>query len=144
MTGPLLVCSHRNCHLIVANCTKAPAANAASKNSSVYHPDLAWCFIPPFPGKTPTPSCSVCSRSCSVHATGTLKIILEIKVMVSPPNCDLRGAGKGAVFAVSASSRMMHIEIINTEKKAFDAFEIFDIEKQFLFCKCVTVAFDLF
>lgn len=36
---------------------------------------------------------------------------------------------------------MMHMEIINTEKKAF---EIFDIGKKILFCKCVTVAFDLF
>lgn len=56
--------------------------------------------------------------------------------MVSPPNCGLKGAGKGAVFAVPASSRMMHMEaldaseIINTEKKAFDAFEILDIGKK--------------
>lgn len=70
--------------------------------------------------------------------------------MVSPPNCGLRGAGKGAVFAVPASSRMMHMEaldaseIINTEKKAFDAFEILDIGEKILFCKCVAVAFDLF
>lgn len=39
----------------------------------------------------------------------------------------ISGAGKGAAFAVSASSRMMHVEIINTEIKAFDAFEILDI-----------------
>lgn len=35
-------------------------------------------------------------------------------------------------------------EIINTEKKAFDAFEILDIGGKILFCKCVAVAFDLF
>lgn len=79
-----------------------------------------------------------------------MKIILELKLMVSPPNCGLRGAGKGAVFAVPASSRMMHMEaldaseIINTEKKAFDAFEILDIGEKILFCKCVAVAFVLF
>lgn len=57
----------------------------------------------------------------------------------------ISGAGKGAVFAVSASSRMMHMEIINTERKEFDTFEILDIgKKEFFFCKCVAVAFDLF